>query len=184
MRNTLLKFGRPSPDLICGIHHPLCLQFLTRLRLGLSHLNEHRFKHNFQNCINPLSTCSLEVESTKHFFLHCHNYSALLPEDMFVKILLYRNRIFDKNDNQEILETFQKAIVEAFNRPFSCAFYTICLRYFAITLKNHIDLLLMFIHSHCFFSHLLSVLLIMSISKVLSLWVLYYFLFFYTVYML
>ena len=46
----------------------------SRLRLGLSHLNEHRFNHNFQNCINPLCTCSLEVESTAHFFLHQHHY--------------------------------------------------------------------------------------------------------------
>ena len=76
-RNTLLKFGRPTPDLIYGIHHPLGLKLLTRLRLGLSHLNEHKFKHNFKNCINPLCTCFLEDESTKHFFLHCHYYSAL-----------------------------------------------------------------------------------------------------------
>ena len=37
-RNTLLKFGRPTPDLIYGIHHPLGLKLLTRLRLGLSPL--------------------------------------------------------------------------------------------------------------------------------------------------
>ena len=43
---------------------------LTRLQLALSHLNEHRFNHNFQNCTNPLCTCSLEVESTSHFFNH------------------------------------------------------------------------------------------------------------------
>ena len=55
------------PDLISGIHHPLGLTLLTRLRLGLSHLNEHRFKHNFKNCINPICACSLEVKSTKHF---------------------------------------------------------------------------------------------------------------------
>ena len=63
----LLKLGRPTSDLIYEIHHALGLKLLTRLRLGLSHLNEHRFKHNFKNCINPLCTCSLEVESTKHF---------------------------------------------------------------------------------------------------------------------
>ena len=72
-RNTLLKLGRPTPDLRYGIHHPLGLNLLTRLRLGLSHLNEHRFKYNYKSCINPLCTCSLEVESAKHFFLHCHS---------------------------------------------------------------------------------------------------------------
>ena len=29
------------------------------LRLELSHLNEHRFNHNFDDCINPLCLCSL-----------------------------------------------------------------------------------------------------------------------------
>ena len=119
-RNTLLKLDRPTPDLIYRIHHPLGLKLLTRLSLGLSNLNEHRFTHNCKNCINLLCTCSLEVESTKDFFLHCHDYSALcifflndlknispqfalLPEDVFVKTLLYGNPIFDENDNQEIL---------------------------------------------------------------------------------
>ena len=40
----------------------------------ISHLNEQRFNHNFQNCINPLCTCSLEVDSTVQFFLHYHHY--------------------------------------------------------------------------------------------------------------
>ena len=44
------------------------------LRLELSHLNEHRFNHNFHDCINPLCLCSLEVQSTVHFFLHFHNF--------------------------------------------------------------------------------------------------------------
>ena len=30
------------------------LQLLTRLRLGLSHLREHKFKHNFQDTLNPI----------------------------------------------------------------------------------------------------------------------------------
>ena len=43
------------------IHNPLGLKLLTRLRLGLSHLNEHRFNDNFEDCITPLCSCSLEV---------------------------------------------------------------------------------------------------------------------------
>ena len=51
------------------------IKYLTRLlRLGLSHLDDHKFRHNFQDCINPLCPCSLEVESTVHYFLHCHHY--------------------------------------------------------------------------------------------------------------
>ena len=49
---------------------------ITRLRHGLSHLNGHRFNHNFNNFINPLCTCSLDIESTVHFFLHCNYYNS------------------------------------------------------------------------------------------------------------
>ena len=118
-KTTLFKLGQPTPDLIYRIHHPLCLKLLTRLRL---------FKHNFENCINSLCTCSLEVESTKHFFLHYHYYSALfiyflnglnkispqftlLPEDVFVKTLLYGNPIFDEIDNQKIPTTSVRYIL-------------------------------------------------------------------------
>ena len=50
-RNTLLKLGRPIQRTIYSINNPVGLKLLTRLRLGLSHLNEHRFNHNFKNCI-------------------------------------------------------------------------------------------------------------------------------------
>ena len=44
---------------------------MTRLRLGLSHLREHKFNHNFKNCINPLCSCGMDIESTSHLFLRC-----------------------------------------------------------------------------------------------------------------
>ena len=70
-RNSLLKIGRPVQNSIFKVFNTLGIKFLTRLRLSLS-LNENNFKYNFQNCLNPLCSCSLEVESTIHFFLHCH----------------------------------------------------------------------------------------------------------------
>ena len=129
-RNTLFKLGWPTPDLIYRTHCPLDLKLLTRLRLGLSHLKENRFNHSFKNFINPLCTCSLEVESTKHFFLHCHYYSvlcisflnnlnnispqfALFPEDVFIKTLLYGNPMFDENDSEKILETSIRYILDS-----------------------------------------------------------------------
>ena len=35
---------------------------MTRFRLGLSHLREHKFNHSFQD------NCGYEGESTVHFF--------------------------------------------------------------------------------------------------------------------
>ena len=66
-KNTLLQLGQRTTDLIYRIHHPSCLKLFPRLWLGLNHLKDHRFKHNFGNCINALSSCSFEVNSTKHF---------------------------------------------------------------------------------------------------------------------
>ena len=44
---------------------------MTRLGLGVSHLREHKFKHSFQDSINPLRNCGCEVEFAVHLFLLC-----------------------------------------------------------------------------------------------------------------
>ena len=74
--NFLIKSIRPSSNSVFGIHDPFGIKLLTRLHIGLSHLGEHKFRHNFQDTINPLCTCSLEIEHTEHFFLCCSNFSA------------------------------------------------------------------------------------------------------------
>ena len=76
-KNHLLKEIRPDPHRLYNICKPIDLKLVTRLRLGLSHLNEHRFNHNFESCVNPLCTCSLEAEKVSHFFLHCHYYHPI-----------------------------------------------------------------------------------------------------------
>ena len=46
---------------------------LTRLRLGLRHLREHKFKHSFQNSLDPIFRCGKDIETSAHFLLHCPN---------------------------------------------------------------------------------------------------------------
>ena len=75
LNSKLLSFIRPVQTNIYNIFDPKSLTFRTRLRLGLSHLNEHRFRHNFQDCLNPLCSCSLEIEDTSHYLLNCHHFS-------------------------------------------------------------------------------------------------------------
>ena len=77
-KNVILKFlqfMRHSPNSIFECHNPQWIKFLTRLHLGLSHLREHKFKHSFQDSLNPLCKCGAEVESTTHFLLHCPIYN-------------------------------------------------------------------------------------------------------------
>ena len=40
-KNLLLKIGRPIQNSMFKIHDPLGIKLLTRLRVGLSHINEH-----------------------------------------------------------------------------------------------------------------------------------------------
>ena len=74
-KSKIFKFIRPTANSIFGCHNPIGVKLLSRLRLGLSHLREHKFKHGFQDTLNPLCSCRKEVETTFHFFLSCPNYS-------------------------------------------------------------------------------------------------------------
>ena len=104
-----------------NIFDPIGLKLSTRLRFGVSHLNEPKFRHNFQDCLNPLCSCSLEIEDTSHYLLHCQhisnhcydlmssvksiisNFESLLDNDK-INILLYGDSQFDENKNKIVLE--------------------------------------------------------------------------------
>ena len=73
-RKSILKFIRPSANSLFNCHNPKGIKFITRLRLGLSHLREHKFKHSFQDSLNSFCSCGLNIESTAHFLLHCPTY--------------------------------------------------------------------------------------------------------------
>ena len=69
-----MEFIRPSPSSIFYIYNPYGVKLLTRLRLGLSRLIEHKFKHGFNETINPICICGGDIKSINHFFLHCPEY--------------------------------------------------------------------------------------------------------------
>ena len=121
-RNSLLKIRRSIQNPMYNIHDLMGIKYLTRLRLGLSHLNDHKFRHNFQDCLNPLCPCSLEVESTIHYFLHCQYYNDIrktlldivkkitninvsnLSDEYSVNLLMYGNPSYIFQDTKEIIE--------------------------------------------------------------------------------
>ena len=119
-RNTLLKSIRPTPNRVYGACDPHGLILLTRLRVGLSHLREHKFKHGFNDTINPLCPCNMEVESTTHFYLHCQNFVTQrldlmneiftlepnlqnLDEKSLTNVLLFGSKEFGSELNTKIL---------------------------------------------------------------------------------
>ena len=108
---SLLKFVRAVANSAFELNNHYGLKLLTRLRLGLSYLRCHKFRHNFQDCINPICVFGLEIETTTHLLLHCLFQSARqslliniqkIDESMLkkldelnIKTLLYGNDKFD-----------------------------------------------------------------------------------------
>ena len=45
---NLLSFLRSEESSIYEIYYPLAIKLLNRLRLGFSHLHEHKFRHDLQ----------------------------------------------------------------------------------------------------------------------------------------
>ena len=74
-KKKLLEYIRPSGNSVFNCHNPKGIKLLTRLRLGLSHLREHKFKHGFLDSLNPICSCGQNIEASTHFLLHCSNYS-------------------------------------------------------------------------------------------------------------
>ena len=74
---SLLNFIRPSATNVYDINDTMGIKLITLVRLGFSHLREHKLKYNIQDTLNALCSCSTEVESTSHYFLLCHFCDAL-----------------------------------------------------------------------------------------------------------
>ena len=110
--------------------------FITRLRLGLSHLRQHKFKHSFQDSLNPFCSCGLDIESTAHFLLHCPTYiierrtllSTLvnidnnlldLCEPVLIRTLLFGSNSFDTDANTNVLNATIEYIISTkrFDEP-------------------------------------------------------------------
>ena len=85
------------------MHNPHGIKLLTRLRVGLSHLREHKFRHNFQDSLDPFCNCGRHIETTIHFFLHCSNYSNQ-RKTLFEKISNIKRSLLNQN-NSIIVET-------------------------------------------------------------------------------
>ena len=119
-KSKVLKFIRPSENSIFLCNNAKGIQLLTRLRLGLSHLRDHKFKHNFQDILNPICNCGEDIETLCHYLLHCSLYTnerlALLSviqgidnsilelaDSHIVEVLVYGREFLDFSRNTNIL---------------------------------------------------------------------------------
>ena len=121
-KKKLLSIIRPPPKFVYRIHDPKGLSILTQLRVGLSKLNFHKFKHNFRETLNPLCAINDDVEEAEHYFLLCHAYdefrndllnsvnAILLPygiicpsNEELLKVILYGHEQLSFDSNAKIL---------------------------------------------------------------------------------
>ena len=128
-KKQLLGIIRPPSKSVYGIHNPKHLSILTQLRIGLSKLNYHKFKHNFRDNSNPLCLVNDGVEDKEHFLLLCCAYNIhrcnLLdsvntilsppglsnpPSNELLQIVLYGHEKLPFDSNTNILDARLKYI--------------------------------------------------------------------------
>ena len=70
-KKSILQFIRSTPNRTFNCHSPIGIKLISTLGLGLNHLRDHEFKHNFLDCLNPISCYGKDIETTVHYLLHC-----------------------------------------------------------------------------------------------------------------
>ena len=140
LSKVTLKSIRPSSNAYFDCHNPIgityIIKYITWIRLGLSHLREHKFKHSFQDTLSPICNCGNDLKSAVHFFLHCPLYSnehrtllnSLVKIDhnlldntnfLLTQTLLFGNTAFNAKENTKIINSIIKFVLSAktFDEP-------------------------------------------------------------------
>ena len=122
IRKSILKFMWPSQSKVYDdFHNPKRIELLARLKFGLSHLCDQKFKHSFQNkTLSPL--CNYGIPSSlfrlstwkddplEHSFV-IHN----IPDwnnVQLTEILLYGQKILDYINDTNILDVILNYLIE------------------------------------------------------------------------
>ena len=147
-KRALFNFFRPAFRSVFNCNDRIGVVYLTRLRVGFSHLNEHKFRHNILDTIDPFCACRTGVvESTAHYLLHCPNFAnerlllfsdlknmsvSVLPfiSSTLCEILLYGIPQLSDAENSDIISAVIRYIIAS--RRFDGSLFSIL---FSIPLK-------------------------------------------------
>ena len=128
-KRAIFDFIRPVPTPMFKINWLLGFVFLIWLRVGFSHLREHKFRHGFLDIVDHIYTCRFNaVENTEHYLLYCSNFAnqrTVLFDDLrntginygpldsstLSRMLLFGNSNFSDNVNRGIIYAVIKFIV-------------------------------------------------------------------------
>ena len=72
-KRSIWKFISLSSNFVSNYYSTNGTKLITRLRLGLSHFYEHKFRHNFQENLNPIRSYGEDNATSIHYLLHCSN---------------------------------------------------------------------------------------------------------------
>ena len=108
-RKSLLNFIRPSANKIYNINDTFVIKLISRLRLGFGDLREHKFKHNFQDTLNPALRATL-ANDLKNI---CSDIPTFRHENL-TNISLCGYQIYDDKTNQTILMHAIKDLINLF----------------------------------------------------------------------
>ena len=123
-KKKFLSIIRPPAKSVFGIHDPIGLSHLSQIRVGLSKLNFHKFKHNFRDTVNLMCPTNDGIEDTEHFLLLCPSFHSQrrnllagitdlmrpfveiinISSDLLIRLLLYGDQYLPKDLNKNILE--------------------------------------------------------------------------------
>ena len=123
-KKKLLSMIRPPAKSVFGVHDPIGLSYLTQIRVGLSKLKLHKFRHNFRDTIDPMCPTNDGIEDTEHFLLLCPSFDIerrdllagvsellrpyvrinSLPNNALIQILLYGDKDFSIDVNKNVLK--------------------------------------------------------------------------------
>ena len=120
-KKAIFDFFRPKCSSVFGAQNSQGVIFLNRLRVGFSHLNDHKFRHGFLDTLDPLCSCRTNsIEDTQHYLLHCSNHSLArqslfdnlhtldikflpLSPSKLLRFLLYGDEKLDLATNRSII---------------------------------------------------------------------------------
>ena len=102
-KNKLLSKIRPPAKSFFGIDDPIGLSHLSQLRVGLSKLNFHKFKHNVRDTINPMCPTNDGIEDTEHFLLLCPSFEAPRRDLLTGVLALLRPHGYINNSNEALM---------------------------------------------------------------------------------
>lgn len=73
---TVLNFIRPKRFSVFYIHDTNGIKSLSHRKLNFIRLNEQRFRYNFDDTVDPMRTCGLELETALYYLVSCYLYST------------------------------------------------------------------------------------------------------------